>query len=141
MDDFDAMGLAVDRPARMILMHPVTNQPLVDAQGEPGWIEVYSADSKIATARRLAIQQRRLDNVRGRGKLQAVTMEAEGTEVLVAITAAWRLLDMHGRELAIPCTPQNAQKLYTLPSTTWVREQVNEFAAERGNYAPPSSES
>lgn len=143
MNSFAGLELAVEKPQRMTLMHPVTGQPIRDGDGNEAWIDLYSADSKIARDHSNAIQRRRLAAARTRGAT-AVTpeqLDAEAVDLLAALTTGWRLLTLAGEPLDVPFSPQHARELYSSPALSWVRVQADEFAASRGNFAPASSPS
>lgn len=140
---FAGLELAVDQPQRLILLHPNTRQPLRDKKGGEAWIDLYSADSEVARKHNRAIQ-RRLLNVSARGqriKRTPEELEAEALDLLVALTTGWHLVAMNGDPLDVPFSQENARELYGAPSMAWVREQVDEFAADRGNFSAPSSQS
>lgn len=130
-----SLSLDVAKPARMPLLHFQTRQPLRGPDGEEGYIELYSSDSDIARRHNRETQRRRL-NMRGRGKLTPEELEAEGTDLLVALTAGWQLITPDGALLDVPFTPENARKVYD--QILWIREQVDEFCADRGNFTPAS---
>jgi len=140
MSDFAGLELAVDKPQRLIVLHPQNRQPIRDRDGNEAFIELHSADSPIARRHQREIQRRRL-NMRGRGKITPEELEAEATDLLVALTVSWRLIAPDGSPIDLPFSPENARKLYEAPSVAWLREQVDEFAADRGNFMPPSSTS
>ena len=132
MSKFAALAVKADAPSRMPILHPATNEPLLCSDGEPAWIDVHSTDSPAAQKHQRAAQNRRLQSrVR---KITAEELENEGIELLAALTAAWRLVGLDGALLDIPCNRQNAAELYAEPSAAWIREQVNSFAADRGNF-------
>lgn len=140
---FAGLELAVDKPQRLILLHPNTRQPLRDKDGGEAWIDLYSADSEVARRHNRAIQ-RRLLNVSARGqriKRTPEEIEAEGVDLLAALTTGWRLVSMSGDPLDVPFNQENARELYAAPSMAWIREQVDEFAADRGNFSEASSPS
>src|SRR5580765_209271 len=105
MTDVDSalarLSLAVEKPGRMPLLHYQTRQPLRDATGKEAWIELYSSDSEIKRRHDRETQRRRL-NVRGRLRLTPEELEAEGTDLLVALTANWFLLDLDGFPIELP---------------------------------------
>lgn len=137
MSKFSALELEVDRPSRMPVLHPVTRQPL-KAGDEPAYIELHSADSAIARRHQKAVQKRRLD-MRGRAKLTPDEIESEAVELLAALTTGWALAALDGSALDVPFSQENARELYSNPAVAWIREQVDEFAADRGNFSKPSS--
>lgn len=138
MSKFSGLALAVDKPQRMALLHPVTRQPLRDADGNEAYIDLWSGDSEVARKQERAITTRRLA-VRGRTKITAGEIEADAVDMLVALTAGWRLLDLDGRPIDVPYTSQNARELYQEPALAWLRAQVDEFCGDRANFSPASS--
>lgn len=137
-DKFAALGLAVDAPGRLTIVHPVTRQPLRTADGVEAYIDLYSADSEVARKHERAVQRRRLA-MRGRGKITPEELEAEAVEALAALTAGWRLVGLDGRPLDVPFSADAAREMYAASSLAWLRDQVNEFAADRGNFSKPLS--
>jgi hypothetical protein len=131
-------SLVIDKPRRMPLLNFQTQQPIRDAEGNEGWVDVYSGDSQIRRRHEREVTRRRY-NMRGRGKLTPEETEAEATDLLVALTADWYLLTPNGVPLDLPFTPENARRLYDAPVARWIREQVDEFSADRGNFMPGSS--
>lgn len=137
MSKFSGMALPVDKPARMTIVHPINRQPLRDKDGNEAYIELYSGDSDAARKHERSVARRRLA-MRGRLKLTPEEIEAEGVELLSAITAGWRLAALDGSPLDVPFTPDNARELYSDNAMSWLREQVNEFTADRGNFSAAS---
>lgn len=132
MSKFSSLALPVDQPARMTIHHPITRQPLRDAEGV-AYVELYSADSEVARKHGRTVSRRRLA-MRAGTKLTPEELEAEGVELLSVLTAGWRLLSLDGAALDVPFSQANARELYADNAMSWLREQVNEFAAERGNF-------
>jgi hypothetical protein len=133
MSKFAGLGLAVEAPARMTILHPATGQPLRNAQtGEPAWIDLLSADSPAARAHQREAQNRRL-KARARS-VTAEMLEADGTDLLAALTKGWQLVTLDGAPIVEPCTPENARELYAAPELAFIRRQVDEFVADLGNF-------
>lgn len=142
---FAGLGIEVDKPQRMPLLHPNTRQPLrakvgTEGMAEEAFIDIYSSDSKVSREHERSIQRRRL-NMRGRGRITPEEMEAEAVDLLSALTAGWSLVTLDGEKLDVPFSQENARELYSAPSLAWIREQVNEFAADRANFPQSSSKS
>lgn len=135
---FDAIALEVDKPSRMTIRHPHTNMPLRDKAGEVAYIELFSSDSGKARTAQRAITNGRLA-MRNRNKLTAERLETEGTELLADLTVAWRLVGLDGEPLDVPFNRTNAVDLYADPKMAWLREQVDEFTADRANFSQASS--
>lgn len=137
MSKFAGMALEVDKPSRMVIVHPVSRQPLRDAEGKEAYIELYSGDSDVAKKHHRAVQRRRLA-MKGRGKITPEELEAEHVEFLGALTVGWYLVDLSGAPISVPFSPENARDLYAEAALSWVREQVDEFTGDRGNFSKAS---
>lgn len=137
MSKFAGMALEVDKPSRMVIVHPVSRQPLRDADGKEAFIELYSGDSDVAKKHHRAVQRRRLA-MKGRGKITPEELEAEHVEFLGALTCGWYLVDLSGAPISVPFSPENARDLYAEAALSWVREQVDEFTGDRGNFSKAS---
>lgn len=73
----------------------------------------------------------------GKVKVTGDTADADRLELLVACTKGWNGFELNGREF--PYTQRNANTLYT--RFKFIREQVEEFIADRGNFLPGASTS
>jgi len=145
MSKFEALALAVDEPARMTIVHPGTGASLC-IQGDEksvAYIDVYSADSDIAKTHHRRYGQKRLDALQRKRKLNTKVEEYEEAdiELLVALTSGWRLIGLDGAPLDVEFSADNARELYSTQAFAWLRDQVNEFSADRGNFSKASSKS
>lgn len=139
MSKFDAMALEVDKPGRMPIKHPHTNLPLRDGEGNDAFIELHSGDSAIARKVQRTITNGRLQ-MRNRNKITADRLESEGTELLAALTVDWYLVNWRtGEKIDVKCTREDAEELYGASGMQWLREQVDEFVADRANFSQASS--
>lgn len=141
MSKFSGLALEVERPARMVIVHPTLNRPIVDGSGNEAWIDLNSSDSEAAHKYQRATARRRLDvaSRRGRAKVSPEQIEADAIDFLVAVTVGWSLVDLNGRVIDVECTPENARELYSDPGMNWLVEQVDQFVADRANFSPASS--
>lgn len=134
---FDIDGLKpmtlVNEGAKLMLKNP-NNMPAVRADGEPLWIKVRSFYSTATRDAQHKIQDQRIaDAKNGLGNnVSAASMEQDSVDNLVSVTVEWNLQDKDGT--AIPCTAENARKLFTDPLFSSVRQQVNTFANENANF-------
>ncbi|MBF0375535.1 MAG: hypothetical protein HQL38_18530 [Alphaproteobacteria bacterium] len=118
-----------NRGAAMTLLHPATRQPLLDSEGQAVAITLAGQDSEAWRKAQRIVSNRRLA-ARGKAKLTAEELEVEALEMLARCTLAWTGVVIDGK--ALDCTPANARHLYErLP---WVREQADDFVADRANY-------
>lgn len=143
-DKFGSMMLAVDKPARMFIKHPVTMKVIENSKGEKAYIDLYSADSEIAERHRLAWQQDRLERtIESRGKVKPDLAEEQKseTELLVALTADWHLIDPSGNDIELMFSPDAAREFYSARGVRYVREQAEAFIYERANFLPASPNS
>lgn len=133
MSKFAGLAVQADKPARMIIRHPGTGQPLrAKAGDEEAWIELLSADSEAALRFQRAARDRRLSG--GARRMKAADLDAEGAELLAALTVDWRLVTLDGSPIEVPCGAANAVELYSMPELAWLREQVDQFVSDRGNF-------
>ena len=138
MSKFSALSLDVEKPARMIVVHPVSRQPLRSVDGKiEAFIDIFSADSEAARKHQRNVSRRRLA-MRGRGRVTPEEMEADSVELLAAVTAGWSLLSLDGSPIDVSFSLEAARELYADPSVAWLRDQVDEFASERGNFSKAS---
>jgi hypothetical protein len=137
MSKFAALALDTEKPGRMLVVHPVSRQPLRDGEGKEAYIDLYSGDSEQARRHYRAVTRRRL--ALKRAKVSPEEIEAEAVELLCALTAGWYLLDLEGKPLEVEFTADNARELYGLAAVAWLRDQVDEYIADRGNFSKASS--
>ena len=138
MNDFSGLELEVETPFRLVLVHPITRQPMRDEQGNPAYIDHYSSDSEIARKHQRNIQRRRLA-MRGRMKITPEELEAESVDILAALTVDWHLVDLKGQVIDLEFSQEHARRLYANPAVSWLREQLDESTADRANFSKGSS--
>jgi hypothetical protein len=130
---FDTLALPTDRSARLLLIHPVTRASLTDEAGEQGWIELYSWESELAQAHRLARDnaQRKL----GREFTAEEEWEDMG-QMLARLTKAWHLVGLDGRAIAAPCSFDLAAGAFNATGLRWLRNAAIAFLNVSGNFFP-----
>lgn len=120
---------AADTHVFMPLVHPSTGEVILDDAGEPVGISLYGKDSDVYRKAQRTITNRRLSK-KTSATLTAERLESEANEILARCTEWWAGIVVEGAELQ--CNFATAKKLYgDLP---WVKEQVDEFVAERSNF-------
>jgi hypothetical protein len=140
MSRFAGLGMAVDAPSRLYLLHPVTRRPLVNAEtDEPAWIDLVSSVGQIGRAHERAVTDKQI-KMRGR-RMTAEDMETDYTDKLAKLTRGWHLVTLTGEPLDVEYSPAAARELYSLPELAWLREQVGEFVADLGNFPTAASTS
>lgn len=140
MSKFDALALPVDAASRMIVKHPVSNQPLRGDDGKEAYIDLLSLDSQKAQAFDRTAGDRRLERLaRGRSIPQSAEFEAEQTERMALLTTGWLLLGLDGTPVDVEFNEQNARELYAAPQMLWLRQQVFLFQGNLANFAKASS--
>lgn len=140
MSKFAGLEIETEKPQRMVLLHPTSRQPLRDRDGKEAFIDLFSADSEQARRHNRAVQRRRLA-MRNRVKITPEELEGEAIDLLSSLTTDWHLVTLAGEHIDIPFSLENARELYSEPKLAWIREQVDEFAADRGNFTQSSSQS
>ena len=113
----------------MQLTHPVNGEPLLDGDNKEIGIYLLGKDSSVYRNAQRSVTNRRL-NSKGSSTITAERIEAEAIEILAKCTVSWTGILYKGEPLV--CGPGAARKLYT--EAPWVKEQVDEFIAERANH-------
>lgn len=117
-----------DAGADLVLRNPATDEPLATEEGASISITLAGYDSKAARKMRHAMANRRMQ--RTGGKMTAESLEADGIELLCALTLGWQNIVVDGEPLEF--SADNAAKLYK--RFPWIREQVDAFVGDRANF-------
>lgn len=117
---------AADRGADMKLEHPVTGAPLMTEAGEPISIRLLGNDSREFRAAIGELAEKQA----GKRRQSLDAAEAHSVELLARLTTGWHGIVFGGEEL--PFTRANAERIYR--ERPWIREQVDKFIGERGNF-------
>lgn len=140
MSKFAGLGLSVDVPARMTIVHPLSGQPVRNAEtGEEGWIELLAASGTTGRAHDRGVMDRRIKQ--GQRRVRAEEIDADAVEKIAKLTRAWSLVLLDGTPLAVECTLTNARELFGMTETAWLLEQCAAFVADLGNFPQPASTS
>ena len=133
---------AADQGAWLHLKHPNTGDLLyLDADqlepSKPIKIKLAGKDSTNWKAAEQADLDRRLDQAQRNNKLsvKAQDVERRGLKILAAVTLEWENVMWDGKPLS--CSASTAEQLYN--ARTWIREQVDEFVADRKNFGEQES--
>jgi len=114
-----------DKGVEVVLRHPVTDEPL-DIK-----VTVVGSDSKRYKAASHRVQNRSLS--RGRGKITAERLEANGLEILSECVLDWENVEDSELFDEVPkCNKENVLKF--LKKHTWAKEQIDSFIADRSNF-------
>ena len=115
--------------ATMDVMHPITGEPLLDANGFHVTVTLLGADStkmrqemSNRAKKQLASKNKPVNNIEEAEKLSA--------ELLAVITVSWSGITENGQE--IECNRENAINVYKKYS--WLRQQVDAFTTDRANF-------
>ena len=117
-----------DEGVVMEVVHPDTEEPIDDMT-----ITLMGQDS--AAYRKLALKKQqavlsRLSKGKKAAEFKAEQIEADAIDELVALTVTWTGFD-RGKDEIEP-TPKNFREIYT--DFRWIREQAQEFVANRANF-------
>lgn len=129
--DLDALDVsqASEAGAEVKILHPTTGEELEIV------IVVSGPDSKRSRdATRQMTDQLTKEAVEKKLTPDDKTFERMAAMHAAAITQGWSGIEWGGEPFAF--TPENAIKLYT--ERRWIREQVERFAGQRGNFFRPS---
>lgn len=133
--DLDSLAPA-DAPTAFQPLHPSTGVPLT-AGGEPVILEVIGSDHPKIRALDRLIQNKRLKaaTARGRVTITAEEVEQETLDRLATAITGWTNLSLGGEPLA--WSPSAARDL--MKRLGWLRDQVDEFHRDRGNFLKAAS--
>lgn len=120
-----------DQGAVIELYHPVTRAILRNEAGEPLTVTVVGENSERFQMSQRMITNRRLA-AKGKLRLTAEELEAEGIETLAKCVIAWTNIMVDGETLA--CTPANVIKVLKDRRFSWLRKQVDDAVTDEGNF-------
>ncbi len=128
LNDLDVVK-AADKGAETTVRHPVTDDVLLDKDGNPVVMFVLGSDSTVLRA---AMKDRARKQLNARKTKQFDVDEAErlGSEMLAICITGWRGLSENGVE--IPFSKEAAIDLFM--RYNWLRSQVDAFINERENF-------
>jgi hypothetical protein len=119
-----------DEGAVLQLVHPDTQEVI-----EGVTITLLGQDSKVYRKIHLAKQQAALNRM-SKGKratdLKAEQLQESVIDDLVKLTVAWTGFE-DGDEF-LECTQENARAIYSDEGLNWIKEQAEEFVADRANF-------
>lgn len=128
MDLNSLKPVKADKGATLEIIHPETEEAI------PGMtITLLGQDSAVYRKIQLAKQQAILNRM-SKGKkmvdLDAEKLAEDTIDDLVKLTVKWSGFEMGGEDL--PATPENVRMVYA--EWPWIREQAQEFVANRANF-------
>lgn len=134
----DLASLEPDDGTTVHLRHPVSREPLESETGASITIDVAGMDSDAFRVRQRAITNKRLAGT-ARKPLTAEQLEEERIGTLVACVTGWSNIELDGEVLTF--SRENVRRLLSRPKMSWVRDQLDEAIADRGNFlkASPTS--
>jgi hypothetical protein len=112
------------------LLHPVQGVPIRDEDGNALRVQLVGKDSKQYRDAQRKITERRLKSRSKANRFDADAMEQEAIDVLVACTVGWEGFAEEGKDLEFK--PANIRRVYD--THPWIKEQVDEFVDDRGNF-------
>ena len=112
------------------LLHPVSGLPIEDEDGAKMRLKLVGKDSDEYRKAQRATTERRLKSRSKAQRFDADALEQEATDVLVACTKDMQGFADNGEDLEF--NPASVRKVYT--NYPWIREQVDEFVDDRGNF-------
>jgi hypothetical protein len=104
--------------------------PLSNDDGTPMSLTLLGSDSDVAVKARNASTNRVLKQ-RGRGQITAESAQADATALLAACTTGWNIT-LGGQKPEF--SREAVARLYADPKFAFIREQADEFIAERANF-------
>jgi hypothetical protein len=123
------VGEAASRGADMHLCHPLSGDRLKQDDGSYIVIRLLGADAPEYRQRVHRIANKNVQR-RKKSAPSAEQIEEQTVSLLAAITVGWEGIVVNGE--ALEFSEQAAKELYQ--DHVWIREQVDEFVADRANF-------
>lgn len=138
MLDLSCLDLAAhaERGATLHLRHPVSNEPLTGAGGEPVTITLVGAESRKYTAGKWRMSDENRNAALYGQYITAETLDRQATAILADCTLGWSGITVDGS--AWDCNPEAAAVLYG--RFQWIKAQVDAFCTDIRNFPPPAAE-
>lgn len=134
---FGSLMADVQRPYKVELIDPATDDVIRDKDGKAAYVAVWAADSErgrdFDKAKRKDLQLRIRQSRTGRIE-QDDQLEVNMAKC-AALTDSWYLVDrVSGDPIDVPCTPENAADLYSPAGMGWIFLQVWVGANDAANF-------
>jgi len=141
MADFDILATEVltgsEEGRPMVLSHPATGRPFLDAEKKPVAVYMRGRHSAVARAVLREINDERAA-IQADGRVVTPEQnEAFNTRYLVAMTVRWTWTKLGGEDF--PYSPDNAERFWSDPRFRHWRERGLIFVAEDGNFLAASA--
>lgn len=119
---------SADAGATLEIRHPISDEVLTDKKGNPVTVTLLGSESSAFMNEMKARARKQMGK-----KVKQPSIEdtiRDSAEVLAACTVSWSGMTEGGEDL--PCDKATATRLYI--KYTWLRQQVDEFIADRENF-------
>jgi hypothetical protein len=128
-----------DRGKVMQVLHPVSRVPLIGPDELPVSISLLGTDSDVYNAEVNKNRDSNIEELRRRAKYSSAADDNKGARLLAKCTMGWHNIPMAWVDGSQDETPaefsyDNALKLYKNRGVRWLREQVDEWMADRSNF-------
>lgn len=137
MSKFGSLTASVEKPHRVEIIFPATDDVVTDQLGRAMYVDVMSGDSKMAReydARQRAEQRLKIKQSRT-GKIAEQDVLEANMRRTAHLTVGWLLVDPATREvLDVPCNEENAFELYSAEGQMWFFLQVHANCNEAANF-------
>lgn len=122
--------------ADMELVHPVSDEPMLQDDGSKITIKLLGTDSKAYRNKNRDFQRQRIAKMtKTRSKTIDYTVsDEEACELLAECTIGWSGILVDG--VLVEFSKAAAEELYM--KFGWIREQVDVFIGNRANFLPPA---
>jgi len=125
--DFANIGL---EPEATMHVKDIRGALAYDDDGSPITITLMSDDAEPVQRQQREAVNRRMGLKRGQFKLDMAGLDEEGLDKLAVATVRWQGIKSGGEPM--PCDFKTVRALYA--QHRWLREQVDEFVADRTNF-------
>lgn len=140
---FGGLAANVTTPHRVVLLSPITGDPIKDKKGKEAFIEILASDSPEGRAfdkqRRAKFTKSVMQSPTGQPADDGDEFEANA-EKLAVLTKGWHLVDPVTKEVIdVAFSKEAATEVYSAPGTGWLYRQVFAAAYNTANFMRRSS--
>lgn len=146
--DFGLLEVDTTSASRMPLVMPGEVDPIVDEDGNEGFLEFLPWDSD--EGRKLDRELHRANVRKGFRQKSAVELRKEAEEEdpieeqvrrLVLLVTDWHLVGPDRKVIPVPFSKENAKALFTSQRTAWMRRRAYAYVMNERNFMKHSSKS
>jgi hypothetical protein len=132
---------ASETPVSFGFENPVTFEPLLNGEGKPMTVDLWSGDSEAARAAEKIISNDMLERVArtrgGRFKMDAALSDSYAKRRFVSRIAGWANWTLNGKPFE--CTPETKEAVFSEPKFGVLRRQIEAHMGDESGFLATTS--